>query len=276
MTQKEHDDILEEDVQSVPLKSERKHSNSANISITMTPAKIFGGGFAVGVLLMAIPLTFLVATRSSAGIAANTGGTDNLGAEDTLPPRPTEPLDTPKLTDKDHYYGDKDKAELTIIEYSDLECPFCQRFHPTVTQVVDEYKGKVNWVYRHFPLSFHANAKKEAEASECAAKLGGDKKFYEYIDAIFERSTVGGTGFALDKLVPLAKELGLDEKKFKSCLDSGEMASRVDDDFKEGQRLGVDGTPGSILLRKDGATALVPGAVGPDELKAEIERLLAK
>ena len=75
------------------------------------------------------------------------------------------------MTKEDWVFGNRN-AEIALIEYSDLECPFCKKFHPTAQQVVDEYKGKVMWVFRHYPLSFHANAQKEAEASECAAELG--------------------------------------------------------------------------------------------------------
>lgn len=102
-------------------------------------------------------------------------------------------------------------APVTIVEYSDLECPYCKRFHPNMLQLMQEYNGKILWAYRHFPLSFHANAEKEAEATECVGKLGGAEKYWTFIDKVYERTTSNGTGFALENLPRLAKEIGITE-----------------------------------------------------------------
>ena len=142
-------------------------------------------------------------------------------------------------------------------------------------QVMADYGDKVKWVYRHFPLSFHANAQKEAEASECAAKLGGNDGFWKYTDKIFEKTTSNGTGFALDQLVPLAKEIGLNESKFKSCLDTGEFAQKVKDQITTGTAEGVTGTPGTIIIDAKGGTQLVPGAVPYEQIKPMIEKALS-
>ncbi|EKD62822.1 MAG: DSBA oxidoreductase, partial [uncultured bacterium] len=85
-------------------------------------------------------------------------------------PSPKPAGEVPPVTGKDHLRGNKD-AQIVMIEYSDFECPFCQRFQATMEQVLAEYGDQVAWVYRHYPLSFHANAQKEAEASECANEL---------------------------------------------------------------------------------------------------------
>lgn len=180
----------------------------------------------------------------------------------------------PEVTDADHIRGNKD-AKVTFIEYSDFECPFCKRFEPTMKQIEQEYGDKVRIVYRHYPLSFHANAQKEDEASECASELGGNDGFWAYHDAILDRTTSNGTGFALDALVPLAKELGLNEAKFKECLDSGKYAQHVKDDMAGGSAAGVTGTPGSILIDAAGNSQLISGAVPFATIKSALDAALA-
>lgn len=176
---------------------------------------------------------------------------------------------------RDHIYGNPD-AKVSLIEYSDFECPFCKRFHPTAKRLVEVSDGNVNWVYRHFPLSFHnPGAQKQAEASECAAELGGNDAFWKYADLIYQRTHSNGKGFPLDRLVPLAKEIGLDGKKFQACLDGGKMAARVSEDSTEGIQIGITGTPGNVLLNNEtGAVALKPGALPLEALKREIDHLL--
>lgn len=253
-----------------------------SLSFSLTPGKLFLGGFLLGVLVMAIP-TAIFGTKvlGNSGKALTQEQLESLSGQ--LPgagqPSPSGdavgpvPSGLKPVSAEDHVFGNKDAA-ITIVEYSDLECPFCQRFHPTVEEVVKAYNGKVNWVYRHFPLGFHANAQKEAEASECAAGIGGNDAFWKYIDALFKRTTSNGTGFALDKLAPLAKELGMDEKKFQECLDSGKYTEKVNKNFTEGQAAGIEGTPGGFIISKDGRSTPIGGAVPAEVLKASIDKLL--
>ena len=177
--------------------------------------------------------------------------------------------------EQDHIYGNPD-ATISLIEYSDFECPFCKRFHPTAKQVVEAYKGQVNWVYRHFPLAFHKPlAQKEAEAAECANELGGNDAFWTYSDLLYERTTSNGKGLPIESLVPMAEELGLDKGKFQECLDSGRYTEPVQEHFREGTESGVTGTPGNILLNNQtGAVELISGAVPFDTLKKAIDQLL--
>lgn len=196
------------------------------------------------------------------------------------PQAPSQPETAQNLppidSQKDHIRGDLGKATVAVIEYSDFECPFCKRHHPTMTQIMDTYKDDVVWIYRHFPLAFHANAQKEAEASECANELGGNDIFWQYTDTIFERTTTGGTGFPLENLVTLAKELGLNEDAFKTCLDTGKYAQHVQDDMSGGSAAGVNGTPGNIVMNlKTEENRIVSGAQPFSAFKSVIDSLLS-
>lgn len=88
------------------------------------------------------------------------------------------------VDDSDHYRGNRN-ARLVIVEYSDFECPFCEQFHPSMEQVMQDYNGEVAWVYRNYPLSFHPFAQKAAEAAECVAKLSDNDTYWEYADSLF-------------------------------------------------------------------------------------------
>jgi protein-disulfide isomerase len=145
----------------------------------------------------------------------------------------------------DHIRGNPD-AKVSVIEYSDFECPFCSRNHPTMKQILETYGDDVNWVYRHYPLPFHPNAQKAAEASECAAELGGNDTFWEMTDMMMEKGVTDATQFPV-----YAKAVGLNEAKFTECLTSGRHAQRVTDDMTGGSAAGVNGTPGNIVLNNE-------------------------
>ena len=190
------------------------------------------------------------------------------------PPPPPPAGDPPPITDDDHVRGDKN-AKLAWIEYSDYECPFCKKFHPTMQQMMQEFDGKIKWVYRHFPLSFHRPlALKQAEAVECANELGGNDAFWKITDAIFERTTAGGNGMAVTELGPMAAKIGLDETKFQECLDSGKYVAHIEKDMSDGSAAGISGTPGSFLVDADGNSQLISGAVPYTQIKAQIEAAL--
>jgi len=239
------------------------------------------GGFALSSLLVGLVAGYAVGSRRSSGSLATGNPSPQVAAAPAapVPPAPPEPTSSDKLpaidAKTDHIRGDLKKATVAVVEYSDFECPFCKRHHPTMKQVMDTYKDDVVWVYRHFPLSFHANAQKEDEASNCAAELGGNDAFWKYTDAIFERTTSNGTGFPLENLVPLAKELGLNEAKFKTCLDSGKYAKHVTDDMNAGAAAGVQGTPGNFVVNlKTGENRVVSGAVPFSSFKSVIDGML--
>lgn len=173
-----------------------------------------------------------------------------------------------ELTKDEHIKGDPN-AKITIVEFSDLECPFCKRFHPTMQEIVKNYD--VRWVYKHFPLdSLHPKARKEAEATECAAEQG---KFWEYTDRLFE-ITPSNNGLDLDLLPKIAQEIGLDKDKFISCLDSGRYQDKVQEHYNQAIKAGGNGTPHNVIIAPDGSTQAVPGAVGYSTIAGIIEQLL--
>jgi len=177
--------------------------------------------------------------------------------------------------DRDHIYGDP-AALVSIIEYSDTQCPYCQAFHKTPKQVVGLYQGRVNWVYRHFPLSFHNPAAQiEAEASECVAELAGNDSFWVFIDALYARGPLQDKNAAQADIQALVAENGIDQNAFANCFSSSKYRARVTDDMNEGSSIGINGTPGTVILNNEnGAVRLVSGAVPPDSLISLIEEVL--
>lgn len=198
----------------------------------------------------------------------------------TNPPSQPESLTEPAgtvipVSGRDHVRGSAE-AKLTLIEYSDFECPFCKKFHNTMKQLLADYEGKIRWIYRHYPLSFHANAQKEAEAAECAYNLGGHEKFWQYADRIYERTTSNGTSFALADLSKLAAEIGLNKKVFEKCLNEGQFKDFVSQSLKEGAAAGIQGTPGTVLINAKGEKSLIKGAYPIDLMKQIIDQALSQ
>ena len=143
-------------------------------------------------------------------------------------------------------------------------------------QVIDEYgkKGEVAWVYRHFPLdALHSKARKEAEATECANELGGNVAFWNYIDRLFE-VTPSNNGLDLAQLPVIAKNIGLDQSAFKTCLDSGKFADYVSRDLDDARAAGGSGTPYSIVIAANGEKFTINGAQPFEEVKRVIDLAL--
>lgn len=150
-------------------------------------------------------------------------------------------LPAPKLprldisADDDPFLGDKD-AKVTIVEFSDFQCPYCSRAAEALHQLVDKYKGKVRVVYRDFPLSFHKEARTAAIAANCAHEQG---RFWQFHDTLFKNQN------ALEEkaLKTYARVAGVDGEKFDACLASDKYKAEVEKDYKDGEAVGVEGTP---------------------------------
>lgn len=242
-----------------------------------SPVQVLGLGVVGGFLILCTIGFFILLNIQLSGGALATGsqaqqaaeeGSDTLGAAPTAPQPPAEPEVVPTDVDLavDRIRGNKN-AKITIIEYSDIECPFCFRFHNTMKQVMDKYGNDVRWVYRHNPLSFHANARPGALAQECAGKQG---KFWELTDYMFD--IVGAEGkLTRTQFNDYAKAAGLNITQFQSCLDSQEFASKVSRDQADVPR---KGTPYSIIQGPNGESIPINGAQPFEVVDAQIQQLL--
>lgn len=186
-----------------------------------------------------------------------------------------KPLKPVSLRATDPVLGDVASSDVVIIEYSDSDCPFCQRFHNTMKEVIALPSIKVAWAYRHFPLSIHPNAQNEAIALVCTQNLGGNDAFWKYLDTVIdvtlspEKSSSILTGFAKDQ--------GIDTALFAKCIADPKTAKIVTDQATEAQSIGAKGTPFSIVINtKTNEQAVIPGALPAEQVKQIIDGLLKK
>jgi len=189
------------------------------------------------VLTLANSYTLFQLTGKAVSATGTNAGSGGINESQPIQ-NPGQPTKVSASAEDDTVLGNAN-ASVTIIEFSDFECPFCGRFYTeTLPLIKQNYidTGKVKLVYRDFPLSFHADAEKAAEAAECA---GEQNKYWEMHDKLFENQNA----LSVDNLKQYAKDMGLDSAKFNLCLDSGKTATEVQKDLTDGQSYGVSGTP---------------------------------
>lgn len=241
-----------------------------NIKGDQTKKSFFLGiATSIGVISVILNIVFANALFSddSTNINKNSGTVNktvnqNTNAQAANPTANPAKIQTFEITSADHVLGNQD-APVTLVEFSDFECPFCERAYPTFKKILENYKYQVRLVYKHFPLGFHPNAQKAAEASECAAEQG---KFWEYHDKIFDNQSAG---LSVEKFKQWAQDLELDAQKFNDCLDSGKYASQVQSDYQEGVTKGVNGTPATFVNGQ-----LISGAVPYETFEQAIKELI--
>ena len=189
--------------------------------------------------------------------------------------QPSQPI---KISvDNDPVRGNPD-APITIIEFSDFQCPFCARFHvQTLPSILEEYidTGKVNLVYRDFPIqSIHPNALPAAVAAECANEQG---KYWQYHDTLFERQNSWSkldTGSVISTFSQYATDIGLEQQQFDSCLGSGKYLQEVQQDLNDGRTYDITGTPGFFIGNDDIGFVKIDGAQPFESFKKVIDSQL--
>jgi len=177
---------------------------------------------------------------------------------------------------QDHIRGTP-TAEVSLIEYTDYECPFCKSFHGTPKVLLDRYQGRVNWVMRNYPLPFHDPvARREAVASECVARLRGNDAYWQYSDAIFANTKSNGGGLPPEKsLERLAEAAGVKEAALAKCMNEEAAIKRVEQDIADATAVGVSGTPTTVVRNnRTGAAEAMVGALPAESLAQAIERVL--
>ncbi len=186
-------------------------------------------------------------------------------------PRPPAPT-TAKVAARGPTLGDPD-APVTIVEFTDYQCPYCRRFHQTTfpqlrRQYVDT--GKVRWIVRNLPLGFHPDAKPAAMAAHCA---GDQNRFWEMRDTLFSNSASLGR----DALEGYAVALGLDREAFDRCMEANAHLERIETDASEASRVRITGTPTFVIGRSEDDAVNGRRVVGAQSLavfQSEIDRLL--
>jgi len=213
-----------------------------------------------------IPGAILLGALIIGGAILSQGGTISLKQTSTgsLTPPPVVSGGKVEFTiaESDHIRGNPN-AKITLVEFSDFQCPFCSRFHPTAKQALQEYGDDIRWVYKHFPLdSIHPEARPSAEASECMWEQKGDDGFWKFVDAMFENQSRLGSAFYEE----VALQIGVNLSQFQTCVSERKYQDKVEQDYQQGVQGGVTGTPGSFV---NGTP--VKGAVPYAQLKAIIE-----
>lgn len=230
--------------------------NITKKSIISTPAAILTAG-------VLIALALILSGRTT---------TENKNTEvKNQIPTPTAPSKEISVSKDDYIRGDTKTADVTIVEYSDSDCPYCERFHNTMKELTASSSVKVAWVYRHFPLDIHPNAENEAIALECVGTLGGNDAFWKYLDQII--SITVSAEQSKNILTNSATALGINKNDFESCIANPKIKEKVANQSSEAQSLGARGTPYSIAIGKNGKQLSIPGAYPIEEVKKIIDQL---
>src|SRR3989338_9462456 len=184
---------------------EENNTENKEVSSQQNNVENKNQGQIVGAVIVAGILIAGAILLKGSGMPTENTSTGNNTANTTVQVRP--------VSSSDHIVGNAN-AKIVIVEYSDLECPFCKVFHNTMHQIVEASNGKVAWVYRHYPIAgLHPKAFHESEATECAWEQGGNDAFWKYTDRIFE-VTESNNGLEASELPKIAEYVGQNVNAF--------------------------------------------------------------
>ncbi len=222
------------------------------------------------ILIAALMVTFALVYNT--GKKTENQGANLAGSAVNNANAPT-PENVKPVSETDHILGNSN-APIKIIEFSDLECPFCKSFHSTMHEIMKTFGSQVAWIYRQFPLpSLHPKAPHEAQAAECAAKLGGNDKFWAFIDGVFE-ITPSNNGLDPAELPKIASNIGLDVGQFNACLSSTYGQDKVQNDSNDAENSGAQGTPYSVVIHKFAKKFVIPGGLSFQQVSDIINQAL--
>jgi len=226
----------------------------------------------------AIPAAIIIAGFLVAGAIfySDSQGSERAPNSNDNLPTSTDIENIRPVSEEDHLLGDPEAA-IVLVEFSDLECPYCKQFHETLQQVMQEYgpSGKVAWVYRHFPLTqIHPKAVDVAEASECAAKIGGNDGFWKYITRYFV-VTPSNNNIDLAMLPIIAGDVGLDTGAFRECLEDNSYQEKIEAHYRDALSSGGQGTPYTVgIVQRSGEKFVISGAQPYAQIKQIIDQAL--
>ena len=245
-----------------------------------TPMAIVFGAFIIAIAIIVVKMPHNIVTQPSDPNALDATTVKAMVAH-VIATKNQNPVVPVSVTD--HVLGSP-TAKVSLIEYSDLECPFCKNFDGVMQKVMQNYSDQVAWVYRHFPLdcvdntspectTLHPKARHEAVASECAFEQGGNDAFWQYITKVFS-VTPSNNGLDPTELTTIAQDMNLKMDQFSSCLSTDKYAAVVSADAKKGLKSNVSGTPLTIVVDQLGNTYSIAGAYPYEIVSGVIDTLL--
>ena len=179
---------------------------------------------------------------------------------------PAADLPGVRLVDDSDYIFGSSEARVTLIEYSDFECPFCARIHPSLQKIVAEYP-EVNWVYRHFPIASHRNALFASIAAECAGSVGGKEAFWYFTDNLLANQT----RISEEYIAELVADLSLDSAEFAACQLDPNIEDKVLTQLEEITSIGANSTPTVIVVTASGDYLPFPGALPYEKIEEIVQ-----